>query len=540
VGEGLATTLELLTATDNEAAVRVLISALDSPNPAIQEGALSAILHRRHPAGGQEILRRMPKMKPEWKAVVRQHHGRMTGALRDAILGSDPQMCCNACQAATWFQEYDLIPTLLTAIEDPGRSNSEMAAKTLLELVENLYKELAGTRDPSDRRDPQLIRRFVVGNLERSVQRFGQHKRREVVESFLLLVARDNVTLKLVIQNPHHAAFLPLIEALGKSPQGGVIRLLLSFLDDPHIPSGALTVIANRGDGKFVEHLLRKVGREPAATLAQNVKRIETIPWLRAGEPVLEQLDDAGQHAAVRLAMAAGIPRPQAFDVIEHLLLSGKPGGRREAARALAEFRGADANALAVRALDDPDPQVQANIVAQLRSRGIPGVLTDLLELVDSPYEVVRKAARENLTEFSFKRYLGAFDMLDEEVRRSTGLLVKKIDPQTLSQLAEEMESPVRTRRLRAVAVAQSMEVVGDLQQSIIILLGDEDHMVRVEAAVALAHASSPEARRALQAALHDSSETVRQTAERSLQEQESKTTTEAAFSPCQLTTPSC
>ena len=90
---------------------------------------------------------------------------------------------------------------------------------------------------------------------------------------------------------------------------------------------------------------------------------------------------------------------------------------------------------------------MQAHIVGQLRGRGIPGILPVLLEMVDSPHAVVRKAARESLAEFSFRRYVAAFEMLDDEVRQSTGMLVKKIDPQTVPLLREEMRSLVRTRR---------------------------------------------------------------------------------------------
>ncbi len=212
---------------------------------------------------------------------------------------------------------------------------------------------------------------------------------------------------------------------------------------------------------------------------------------------LLGQIDDAGQHAIVRLAMTAGIPRPQAMAVIEEVLLHGKPGGRREAARALAEFHGAGANALAVRALADPDPQVQANLVLQLRGRGIPGVLTILLQMIESPHEVVRRAAREGLVEFNFKRYLAAFDLLEDDVRRSTGLLVKKIDPQTRPLLEEEMTSPVRSRRLRSLVIARTIEVVDALHGPIIELLEDEDHIVRLEAATALAQSATPAARRA-------------------------------------------
>jgi HEAT repeat protein len=310
-----------------------------------------------------------------------------------------------------------------------------------------------------------------------------------------------------------------LVETLAKSERKGVIRLLLSFLDDPHVPGSALAVIAGRSDLKFVQYLLKKIGHEPSPAVAQNLKRIESVAWLRSGESLWQQLDDAAQHAAVRLVMASGIPRLQAFAVIEKVLLHGKIGGRREAARALVEFNGAEANTLALKALEDRDPQVQANIVLQLRNRGIPGVLPGLVELVDSPHAVVRKAARESLAEFSFRRFLGAFDMLDDDVRESTGLLVKKIDPQTVPLLREEMRSLVRTRRIRALTIARLINVVEPLEETILQLLEDGDHMVRVEATAALGRSGTAASQQALQHALSDSSEIVRQNAQRSLQE---------------------
>ena len=185
-----------------------------------------------------------------------------------------------------------------------------------------------------------------------------------------------------------------------------------------------------------------------------------SIAWLGDCRRIMDQIDDAGQHSAVRFVMASGIPRQQALGLVETILLHGKPGGRREAARALGEFQGADANGLAMSALADPDPQVQANIIPQLRGRGIPGVLPSLMEVVESPYTVVRKAARESLAEFSFKRFVAAFDMLDEDVRRSTGLLVKKIDVQSVSLLNDELKSPIRTRRLRGLVIARTIDAV--------------------------------------------------------------------------------
>jgi HEAT repeat protein len=520
MGAALATTFRVLAETENEAAVRVLTAALDSPHRAIQEGAVKAILARRSPAGGRELLRRLHTLPQRWKGIIRQSPGRMTGPLRDALLGSDRQMFVNACRGAVWFREYDLIPALLNLLEDPHHEHADLAGKTLLEVTAQLYEELAAPRDYCDRRDPQLVRQHVLRSLEASVQRYDRHKRREAIEAFLLLVGRDNLTLKQILQDPLHASFATTVDVLVSSSRGGVMRLLLSFLDDLHAPSAALSIVAKRRDLKFVRYLLRKIGREPSSTVAQNLKHIESIPWLCSGEEILGRLDDAAQHAAVQLLIGSGTPRLQAFATIRYLVLHGKPGGRRAAAEALQEFSGADANNLVLMALEDPEPHVQAAAVAQLRRRGIPGSLARLVALVDSPHSSVRAAARENLEEFTFERFLRAFDMLDDEVRRSTGMLVKKIDPQTVLRLKEEMKSRGRTRRLRGLAIARTIGVVEQLEPLVIELLHDEDHLVRTQAAAALARCSSEASRRALQSALADRSHTVQEAAQKSLAEQ--------------------
>jgi hypothetical protein len=296
-----------------------------------------------------------------------------------------------------------------------------------------------------------------------------------------------------------------------------VVRLLLNFLDDPHAPSAAVTVVGNRGDVPFVRYLLRKIGREPSPVVRQNLKRITSITWLRDLESYLEQLDDAGQHAVVRLLMTSGIPRQQAFSVIEHVMRSGSPGGRRAAAQALEEFNGTEANFLAMAALDDSDPHVQAAVLGHIRGRGIPGMLSRLIDLLESPHLMVRQAARKSLAEFSFKRFISAFDMLDEEVRRSTGALVKKVDPHTIPQLQSELCSRVRTRRLRGLAIARAMGVVADVEPLVIDLLQDEDHLIRAEAAIALAAVRSEASRRALDKALGDRSLAVQEAARTSL-----------------------
>jgi len=517
VNEALETTFELLRTTRNEAAVGALIPALDSRWRSVRESALATILERRSPAGQLEVLRRLHRLDDRSGRLVCRYRGRMTQTLRDAILASDRQLCSNGCQAAERFGEFDLLSTLINVLEDGANPNNDLASRAAVALTRQLYAVLAGSTKENAPRNPQFFRRQAVDALERSIGRFAGHKRREILEAFVLLAGRDNVTLTRILEDPHHAAFLVLVDVLSKSTAAGVIGLLLSFLDHPHAPSAVLSVLAKRRDPEFIRYLLRKIGREPSTAVKRNLKRIPSIPWVRDETELLDRLDDAAQHATVQLVISAGIPRAEAFGTVEWLLLHGKRGGRRAAAKALAQFTGAEANNLALGALNDEDPQVQAHVLGQLRSRGIPGSLPRLVEMVDSRHAVVRNAARKSLAEFSFKRFNAAFDMLDEDVRLSTGALVKKVDPRTIPLLETEMHCRVRTRRLRALAIARTIGAVPKLERTIVRLLHDNDHMVRAEAAAALEQVRSPASRHALEVALSDRSMAVREAARKSL-----------------------
>ena len=241
MNKGLSKTLNLLTKTKNEAAVGILIPALDSARVEVQEGALQALLDRHSDAGQREIVRRLHQINDRWVAIIDQRHGRMTNALRDAVLATDPQLCANGCRAVLWFHEYDLLPALVNAAEEESNPNRQLVSTTLLRLAELLYDELASPRDYRNRRDPQLVRQHLLASLENSVRRYPKHRVGAVIEAFLLLAHHDNATLKQILADPLNPTYRPVIELMTQSPRAGVIRLVLNFLDDPQAPTSAIT-----------------------------------------------------------------------------------------------------------------------------------------------------------------------------------------------------------------------------------------------------------------------------------------------------------
>ena len=55
-----------------------------------------------------------------------------------------------------------------------------------------------------------------------------------------------------------------------------------------------------------------------------------------------------------------------------------------------------------------------------------------------------------------------------------------------VSLLNDELKSPIRTRRLRGLAIARTIDAVEGVEGAVIEMLQDEDHLVRMEAAVTL------------------------------------------------------
>ena len=268
--------------------------------------------------------------------------------------------------------------------------------------------------DDEHHQDPLAIRHHVLASLQHAVDRFDQHRHRELVEAFLLLTTRENVVLKKILRDPRHPSYLVVLDVLNQSTRTGIVRLILNFLQDRFTPSTVLRVIARRRDPMFLRHALRRSESQPTDEVQNNLRRIESIGWLRHDFSMLDSLTDPEQEAAVQMAVHSGHNRLDVFEVLKHILQHGKACGRQTAAQALATFGGVDANQLALDGLEDSDPLVQAHMVAQLRERGIPGAISRLIQLIDSPFEAVRSAAQKSLTEFNFARYLSLFDTFED------------------------------------------------------------------------------------------------------------------------------
>ncbi|MHB8903052.1 MAG: HEAT repeat domain-containing protein [Thermoguttaceae bacterium] len=515
----MTTTFQLLVQSPNEAAVRALTAALDSPLESIRRQALEGLMARRSSGGKREVLARFDQLDAKGLDYFRTHAARMTGTLRDAILNAEDPLRDSACRAAVLLGEVDLIPALVSVLVDGHDRDAGQMAAALLDLTGRLADQLLANAGYDGRRDPTTARDNILVSLERAIRGFVRRDRPELVEAFALLAPASNLTLIHTLNASGNPAAPLLLEMLIQGSHPAVMGLVLDLLEDPKAPVAAITAVARRADLDFVRLLLRKMAGEPSPALRKNLKRIRSLAWLHRDSWMVDRLADEEQRAALALVLLTRIPREQVFLLIRHLLERGGVRARRAAAAALEQFSGKEANELALQILEDSDPFVQASVVRHLRQRGVAGAMPKLVDFARSPHQVVREAAQECLGEFSFDRFLAAYSVLDDDVRRSTGEVVKTVDPATLPSLRLELNSPLRARRLRGIEVAVCLDLVDQLGDELIDRLEDEDLIVRLEAIAALARATSARSEVRLQEMLGDPNERIREAARRSLDE---------------------
>jgi HEAT repeat protein len=521
---GIARTAQTLAKSPNRAVLPVLVAGLESSRADIRGATIRAAFRRHESATHAKLIEHFTSLCESDRLVVGDAHRSMphhaTAALKAALLTGDANQCKNACRIISISGDIDLLPVLIKAVEDKKHRCRTDVGVTIFELATSVQRELAlwATGDRSAPHDPSFKRHHVLVSLEQSVSRFAQHGRKEVLDSFLLLAPVANATLNKVLRDTNHPCHSTVIAELTSTQDLGTIERLVEMLSDAETPTAVLKIISHRADERFVDVLLNGLKRPVPLRVLHNMKSLNHIAWLEEQRGLLLELDGRAQAIAVELALASGLDRGAAFELLAFLLKNGLAEARRACCQGLAKFESTKADELVLTMLHDPDAGVQAAAVRQLRARRVPDALQRLVALLDSRSSEVRDAARSSLAEFNFTRYRTMFDLLDEQSARTTGVLVHKVDRSVPEKLSEELSSPSISTKLRGIEMAIAMQATNDVRQQLVDLASHlENVAVRKEAILALANCHGDLVLTTLKLAAADAIHSIAEAAQQSL-----------------------
>lgn len=514
VPSGIEKTFQLFANTDNHAAVPVLVDALDSPYSEVREGALSALLHQRHAVAQRALVQRWRKFTPVQRSWIELSGISLEIAVRELIQSSDHEQFALGLEVLNQVPEYELIPTLALIVRDSGHSYRDSAGNTLVHLAASLRKDL---RTGDKKVGYEAVRSRAIESLGDCINHYQQHESVALLESFLVLVTRENQLLREAWNNTKHPAHTAIIRFLRHSSRPEIIDLVLSSLTEMHPSAPVLNIVGLRHDPAFMSELTARLQGNMNDNIRRNLARLNKVAWAEEHRNVLEKLNGLQQAAAVHMAVCTSIRSERMYELLLQMAGSQHSSGRLAALEELASYVDPQTNELILDAVSDPSAAVRAEALRQMRPRGIPGAIKLLLQHLDSPQLVVQDTVRNSLAEFNFPRFLSAFDKMSPDAQKNTGRLVRGIDVNTQRLLANEMVDDASYRRLRALKIIEVMDNHLDMETDLIKALQHEDHFLRAESARLLGRCPSSASVTALRQAMLDRNVRVRENAEASL-----------------------
>ncbi len=488
---------------------------------------------------------------PEQKAELRAQNFDMSGAIRVAVCDSDMQIKNNAFAAISDLQAVVLLPDLVKLSMQPNYLHRSTSSAVLLELTDKLYRanqEKATVK--SENTIPPALQTELVSEqevsasapecadgvppgpvfkwptqvsrlrslLETSLQHYKLGGRSEVLLVQLTFSDQDDTWIERILADKSHSAHEDLLGLFENSSLEPVLHKLAGYLTIPRPLPCITSLWRRRRDIPFLRIFFQTIARVKTAEVTGNLRRLSQPFWLNEVLSDITVFSIAEQLALLELVKNCLPQDDQVLDALSRILPQSRIVLRRQIVFMICQLTGVRANQLIAELLDsETDAQIIMQLIPELRRRNLARAMKKLLSLLDHGHSGVRKKAAEAFHNCTIQRYLAAFDLLEEPVRRSTGQLVFKVDPATNRVLADELSCGNRVRQVRALHAISSIGNIDDILGLVMKLAQNPDPRLKIAAIGTLADSTQPEAKGLIRRYLVDEDPSVRKAAELSL-----------------------
>src|SRR5579872_1410881 len=245
-------TFELLARTNNNAALDVLVAALDVADESLQALAVEAVFTRGSTAGMVEIIRRSQILTRPARELIAKHAVLLSRGLHDSLVWGDAPLRANALELVRRLEEYSELPTLTRLLDEQSLRERDAVETTIFELVNRLYEHTQFGREHEETigflRDAQRIRHQMLATLESSCHRFHVHRCRRVIEVVLVLSDPDNTYLKKLFMECTDEVRGIAADLLCSSKHPGVLTLVVASLGQNYPLPATFSALERRTD----------------------------------------------------------------------------------------------------------------------------------------------------------------------------------------------------------------------------------------------------------------------------------------------------
>lgn len=512
-------TFDVLAKSKSGEATQVLMEALECDDGEARRLAATTVVKRRGHQSLLEIIRRVDSMDEDTCCELSRSPGQFRGALQEAILQSDQATRDSAVEFIRRTGNFEQVPLLLDQLESDEETYRENVSRTLIDLTTRLSERLrTGNASILPALDAALIKKHrltLLGELNVRTNRFASLTDPETVIRVLLTIGspEDTAIRNLFFEHGDQCRNASL-KLLQESDQPALMNLLFEYLTNFAPPLCIMDVVQSRNDMDFILHFLNRMPERPSQFLKANLAKLEVLSWLKNWMSIIDQLPPELHDRLIVVADHVPLDEQVWTELRTWMVRHSAAAAREAASDVLTLLPAEEARQILHDALVDDDPEIEAWATHCLRSQKLPDTFQQLLERLDRNLDVVRDAARDELSSFDLNRLLKIYGRLTPEQSLQCGKTLLKIDPNAPAELISELTHPFRQRRMRAIEATAAIGFVDEVLPTLLESLNDPEVSVRCAAIHALGSQLSVEVIEAIRELTSDESRSVRSAAE--------------------------
>ncbi|MAE60975.1 MAG: hypothetical protein CMJ49_06410 [Planctomycetaceae bacterium] len=510
----------VLRRSDLSLADNALLDALPTARAPHSQLILETLFDRARPAAMTGIVDRFHLLGRAEQSVVLDRTDDLLPGLERAARAQQSESPSNVVRI---IEQSRLLPATLVLADllrhtDAGVARA--AASTLLDFARRLVRP-----DPDTDRDAQIVVRraqdadWLTRALAEAAAGFHHHRRRDVLYAALMLLRRNDPHLIDALTNRAGAA-LAVLTALITSPEAGVVRAaLLPCAAHPPLQASVASALADLRIAASLDGLLNDAHLLAVPQIARTVERVRRIDHLTPLDTTWQTVAPSALPHVGRWVRALSCRHADASGAVERLILHRDRVIRLSGLRALMHIDSDAADQMIATMCFDAEPTLARIALRHLSRRNWSHLPRLMLRLAGSTNTELRRLAEHHFGSYGFTRFWDAWPDLPNDVRRTAGRALMKIDPRFHHQLAERFNASDPRDRLRCVMVVRTIGQPTYYESQLLAMLEDADNRVASAAAAALAaFQDSPRAADALSRAMHHNSPRVRANAVEALE----------------------
>jgi HEAT repeat protein len=491
---------DLITETPNQAADAALVAALPHMRDPLRETALDRLFDRGHLSGLGPLIANFADYDEDIRTRILERVDDLYEAVRVATSSDQVKTRLAGITIIRTSCNFRLAYLLAEALPRRCPRTTAAAAEALC-AVTKAYLERYDDRDApdTDLRNLNKQGEYLAGAIERAVESWASHFRTEVLIAAMWLFDRTESTLskKAALTRSH------LARALNTASHGGVTPLMACYtlrgLTHPDLRAAAARGIAESTDTKFIERLLDHAWVLADKDNAQACRWIRSMVWLDHDPDALAGLSEERTRRLLHLIACSGFAVSRKLTLYQRLLSSESDPVREAALWRVTEIDTPEATDLLHRVKAWNEPALSAIASLELFRR------EPQAQMRNEPTSTsATPAPLEDSATAACKAYWAHADEMNPDQLLRQGEELRDHNSRFPEFVRLGLADGEATRRLQALNVVRTLDMVDAFPERIFALCHDNDHRVRSMAISLIPDVPGATAMRIARQALND------------------------------------